>query len=219
MIDFIKPIKAMNLHWYVQIKNRESGPYSFLEILSMVHNTDLSADDLITYRGLGDWHPVKNFANLSPEEVNKILEENDIDPEDGSEVPFRRSIRIPTFSEAIVVIDDILFKCKCIDLSTGGCLLKVPKGKIKVESEIKIHFYKDSKINLMSFNAKGEVMRVISATKIKEDTSAYDLLGVKFELKKTAKQNLKAKLREIIFTTLSDDNIEQVLNRGKALSA
>ena len=134
MIDIIPNEKALELHWYVQIKTRESGPYSYLEILSMIHNQDIEDEHMVTYRSLGNWHKVSEFQNFTKSNVEEALDENNIDPEDEDDVPFRRSIRIPLSSEVLTIVDDYAFKSECIDLSTGGCLIKLPRGKIKPDS-------------------------------------------------------------------------------------
>ncbi len=220
MIENIPNDKALDLHWYIQIKTRESGPYSYLEILSMLHNKDIEDENLITYRGLGAWHQASNFENFTPENLEYALDENNIDPDDSDDVPFRRSIRIPLSSEVLTIVDDYVFKSECIDLSTGGCLIKLPRGKIKAGAEIKIHFYGNDGMKLESFNVSGEAVRVLSAEKLKEGSSYYDLIGVQFtNLKRSEKEGLKAKIREIVFTTLADVTIDRVLRRQAALSA
>lgn len=220
MIENIPNQQALDLHWYIQIKSRESGPYSYLEIISMLHNKDLEEENLITYRGLGAWHPSSDFKNFTAENIDSALDENNIDPGDSDEIPFRRSIRIPLSSEALITIDSYVFKSECIDLSTGGCLVKLPRGKIKPDSNIKIHFYKNENIKLQAFNISGEAVRVLSASKLKEGSSYYDLIGVQFNnLKRSEREKLKTHIREIVFTTLTDVSIERVLRRHAALAA
>ncbi len=220
MIENIPNDQAKDLHWYIQIKTRESGPYSYLEILSMLYNKDIEAENMITYRGLGAWHQASDFENFKAENLEDALDENNIDPDDSDDVPFRRSIRIPLSSEVLTIVDDYVFKSECIDLSTGGCLIKLPRGKIKADSEIKIHFYGNDKMKLESFNISGEAVRVLSAEKLKEGSSYYDLIGVQFtNVKRSEKEALKGKIREIVFTTLADVTIDRVLRRQAALSA
>lgn len=220
MIDTIPNEKALELHWYIQIKTRESGPYSYLEVLSMMHNEDLESSNMLTYRGLGGWHQASDFQNFTKANIEAALEENNIDPSDQDDVPFRRSIRIPLSSEVLTIVDDYAFKSECIDLSTGGCLIKLPRGKLKPDSKIKIHFYENGKIQLDAFNISGEVVRVLSAEKLKEGTSYYDLIGIQFEaMKKSEKETLKTKIKEIVLTTMADVTIDRVLNRQSALNA
>jgi len=211
---------ALGHHWYIQIKGRASGPYSYLEVLSMIHNKDIELSNSITYRGLGNWHSVSEFENFQPKALADALEENDLDPEEDNDVPFRRSIRIPVTCEVLTVMDDFVFKSECIDLSTGGCLLKLPRGKIKPNSKIKIHFYNNSKINLTAFNVTGEAVRTVSASHLTEGSSYYDLIGIQFQnVKKDNKEALRTKIKEIVLTTLSDVTIDRVLKRNKVLSA
>jgi len=220
MIELMSNKEALDKHWYIQVKNRESGPYSYLEVLSMVHNEDVESSNCVTFRGLGGWHKVSDFENFQKEKVQKALEENNIDPEEDNDVPFRRSIRIPLSCEVLTVVDDFVFKSECIDLSTGGCLIKLPRGKIKPNSTIKIHFYGDKGINLTAFNIQGESVRTISAAHLKEGSSYFDLIGVQFQnVKKENRDSLRQKIKEIVLTTMSDVTIDRVLSRNKVLAA
>ena len=220
MIELMNNEEALSHHWYVQVKNRESGPYSYLEILSMVHNEDIDSTNSITHRGLGSWHPVSDFENFKKENVEDALEENNIDPEEDNDVPFRRSIRIPVSCEVLTIVDDFIFTSECIDLSTGGCLIKLPRGKVKANSKIKVHFYSNEHINLQPFNIHGESVRTISAAHLKEGTSYYDLIGVQFQsVKKDQRDALRSKIKEIVLTTLSDVTIDRVLRRNQVLAA
>jgi len=219
MIELMSNEEALNQHWYIQVKSRASGPYSYLELLSMIHNEDVEMSNSITYRGLGDWHPVSAFENFKKINLEEALEENNVDPEE-EDVPFRRSIRIPVSCEVLTIVDDFVFKSECIDLSTGGCLIKLPRGKIKANSVMKIHFYGNSKMHLKAFNISGETVRTVSASNLTEGSSYYDLIGVQFNsFKKEDKANLRETIKEIVLTTLSDVTIERVLNRSKVLAA
>jgi len=218
MIELMSNEEALNQHWYIQVKTRASGPYSYLEVLSMIHNEDVEASHYITYRGLGEWRTVSEFANFQQEAIENALEDNNIDPDD--DVTFRRSIRIPLSCEVAVIVDDFVFKSECIDLSTGGCLIKLPRGKIQANSSLKIHFYGNSKLHLKAFNISGETVRTVSASNLTEGSSYFDLIGVQFNtIKKEDRTALKETIQEIVLTTLSDVTIDRVLNRSKVLAA
>ncbi len=219
MIKLIPNDIAKNLHWYIQIKTRESGPYSYLEILSMLDNKDIEQDHFITYRGLGAWHSALDFKNFTLENIKHALSKNNITKNENDDIPFRRSIRIPLSSEVLTILGDYTFKSECIELSTGGCLIKLPRGKVRPDSKIKIHFYTNNSIKLNAFNISGEAVRILSAERLKEGSSYYDLIGVKFKLANSSeKETLKNKIREIIFTTQADITINRVLRRQSALS-
>jgi hypothetical protein len=148
------------------------------------------------------------------------LEDNNIDPEGNDDIPFRRYTRIPLSAEVLVVTGDYAFKSECLDLSVGGCLIKLPRGKVHPDNDIKVHFYRNENIQLNPFNVAGEAVRVISAEKLKEGSSYYDLIGVQFiNLKRSEREALREKIREIVFTTESDIEIQRILKRHTALSA
>ncbi len=220
MIKYIPNDIAKGLHWYIQIKTRESGPYSYLEVLSMLENQDIEDSHFITYRSLGAWHQVSNFENFTPENIKDIFSKNNITSDTSTDIPFRKSLRVPLSSQVLTILGDYTFKSTCIDLSTGGCLIKLPRGKIKPDSKIKIHFYTNDEIKLSAFNILGEAVRILSAEKLKEGSSYYDLIGVKFKiLSNSDKETLRNKIREIVFKTQADATIDRVLKRQFALSA
>lgn len=220
MIEKIPHEDAKNLHWYVQINGKESGPYSYIEVLTMVHNKDINHEHSLVYRGLGGWHPLKSFKNFEKESILEAFELFDYDPDDNDEVHYRRSVRVPVSTQALVVMGDYCFKCECIDISSGGCLIKLPRGKIRPESYFGVHFYRNRKLNLEAFNVKGEAVRVVSAAKLLEGSSYYDLIGVQFDIiKKSEKEQLKEMLRGLVFKTLSEVEINRVLKRQSSLAA
>lgn len=220
MIDFIPISEAKKKHWYIFVKNRESGPYRFVELLLMLHNKDIEAHDEITFRGLGGWKQAQDFENFKGSKIQEGLQELDVDPDDLSDIHFRKSIRIPTNTEVIAVMGNQSVKCVCLDLSTGGCLLKVARGKIKLDRDLKIHFYSNPQRNITSMNFRGEAVRVVSAEKLKEGSHFFDLIGVKFEeLKKSQKDKVKHMIKNVVFNTESEDDIQKIIKRDTALSA
>lgn len=215
MIAKIPLMKAMHLHWYVQVNNRESGPYTFLEVLSMMHSQDITQSDFVTYRGLGDWHAVNTFENFQPAQVKATLDESEFDPDENEDIPFRKSIRIPLSSEVMVIVDDLFFRGEALDLSTGGCLIRVPKGKLLADSQFKVHFYENSEIQLLPFNAGGNAVRVVAESKVENQRSSSDLVGMQFtSLKKDEKENLRDRLRQIVLATETNEEIGAFIKRN-----
>ncbi len=216
MIDIIPLKEAVEHHWYLRVNgSRESGPYSFMEVLSMLETGDLKFEDEATYRGLGGWHPITSFANFNKDEIKRVLDEQGIDPTDNDEIPFRRSVRIPISSEVMVVIEDRFFKGEVLDLSTGGCLLRISKGKVKTDDVIKIHFYENTNANLLAFNAGGGVVRAVSEEKVEHHRSSTDLVGIKFNpMKKEAKDDLRLRIRDLVLSSQSNQNINQIIKRN-----
>lgn len=220
MIEMIPLQTAENLHWYVRLNNRESGPYSYLEIISMINNKDIEYESEIVYRGLGGWYKVSEFANFTPENIEKAFDTFDHDPDNMDEIHFRRSIRIPLSTETLVVANNYFFKAECMDLSTGGCLIKLARGKLKIDQKFIIHFYENPSLNLPAFNIHCEAVRALSAAKLHEGSAYYDLVGVQFEnLKKSDKDKLKETIKNLVFNTKSDITINHILRRQSSLAS
>lgn len=220
MKEFLREEDAKLKHWYTKVNNRETGPYRYVELLLMINNKDITENDFVTFRGSGGWKPLSDFDNFLPGNVKNSLEEQNVDPEDSADIHFRRAMRVPLKNEVLLVGGEYCFKSMCMDVSTGGCLLKVSRGKIRLDSNVKIHIYEDKNKNFPSFNFIGEAVRVFSADKVEEDSNLYDLVGIKFlETAHYKKSELREALRNMVFNTIDDEDIVKIMRRDKALAA
>ena len=205
--------EAQKRHWYIKINKRESGPYRFTEILLMVHNEDVKSTDMITCRGLGGWQELNDFKFFKPKRVTEYFEENDLDPDDHDAIHFRKSMRVPLKEVILAVSGNQVFKANCLDVSTGGCMIEVLRGRIPLDSIIKIHIYNNDDKNCPAFNLKGKVIRIISPERRNENETLFDRLGIEFtHSKKSQKEVLQATLREMVFN-YKDDQIEDTFKR------
>jgi hypothetical protein len=206
--------EAQNRHWYIKINKRESGPYRYSEILLMIHNQDVKQEDQITCRGLGGWKALSDFQHFSEKSIKKYFEENELDPEDHDAIHFRKSMRVPLKETILAVSGNQLFKALCLDVSTGGCMIKVPRGRIPLDSMIKIHIYENENKNCPAFNLKGKVIRVISQERRSEGETLFDHLGIEFLLgKKSQREVLQSTLRDMVFN-YKEEKIEETFKRA-----
>lgn len=200
--------EAQEKHWYIKINKRESGPYRYSEILLMIHNQDVKEGDMITCRGLGGWKNLSDFEHFGSSNVKAYFEEMDLDPEDHEAIHFRKSMRVP-FKEAILIVSgNQVFKAVCLDVSTGGCMIKVKRGQIPMDSQIKIHIYNNDDMNCPAFNLRGTVTRNIAQKRESEAGTLYDHLGVEFSgVKKSQRDILQNTLRDIVFNYRESDSV------------
>ena len=207
--------EAQQKHWYIKINKRESGPYRYSEILLMIHNEDVHQEDMITCRGLGGWKALSDFVHFSPKSIEKYFSENDLDPEDHEAIHFRKSMRVPLKETILAVSGNQLFKAHCLDLSTGGCMIKVPRGKIPVDSMLKIHIYENGNKNCPSFNLKGKVIRIISQERRNDAETLFDHLGIEFtNHHKSQREVLQSTLRDMIFNYKEEEEIAEAFKRA-----
>jgi len=192
--------EAQEKHWYLKINKRESGPYRYSEVLLMIHNQDVKESDMITCRGLGGWKNLHDFKHFTQQSVKDYFDEMDLDPEDHEAIHFRKAMRVP-FKEAVLVVSgNQLFQAICIDVSTGGCMIKVKRGKIPMDSQIKIHIYDNKELNCPTFNLIGTVKRIIAQDVKKENETLFDQLGIEFSMvKKSQRELLQNTIREMVF--------------------
>ncbi len=206
--------EAEEKHWYIKINKRESGPYRFEEILLMINGSDIKESDMITCRGMGGWEPLKEFSYFTPKAVKAHFEENEMNPDDQENVHFRKTMRVPLMETVLTLNGNQLFKAHCIDVSTGGCMIKVPRGKVPIDSTIKVHIYKNDKKNLPSFNLKGSVIRIIPIKERSDCGNFFDHVGVEFTNgNKSHKDNLQETLRNLIFNFNEDEFKMAIENR------
>ena len=206
--------EAQKKHWYIKINKRESGPYQYNEVVLMIYNEDVKPEDMITCRGLGGWKILSDFCHFSVGSTKKYFEENNINPEDHETIHFRRSMRVPLEETVLAVSGNQLFKAHCIDVSTNGCMIKVPRGKVPTNTTIKIHIYNNEKKNYPAFNLKGSVVRTVPQKREKTDSVLFDHLGIEFNHnQKSQKEKLQTTLRNMVFNYEEEKEKEE--EKGK----
>lgn len=200
--------EAQEKHWYIKINKRESGPYRYSEILLMIHNEDVQKEDQITCRGLGGWKALSDFKHFTAQCVKDYFQEADLDPDDHDAIHFRKSMRVPFKEIVLVVSGNQLFQAVCLDVSTGGCMIKVKRGRVPMDSQLKIHIYNNDGLNCPSFNLIGSVKRIIPQDRKSEGETLYDHLGIEFsQVKKSQRDVLQQTLRDMVFNYRDQEDV------------
>lgn len=173
-------------NWYIRVKDKETGPYSYIEVCILVENNDVSEDEEVTLLGHGSWHQLKSVPLFQKMNVKLFLKENNIDMT--TDIPLRKSIRVPLTAEIAVVCDGRMFKAATCDMSTSGMMIKVNKNSIREGSMLKIHLYSAADQKLKSLNFFATVVRKINKPEpvSKHDAAAmtpvqkFDHFGIEF---------------------------------------
>lgn len=192
-------------NWYVKIKDKETGPYSYTEVCILIENDDIAAEEGITLLGHGSWHKMSESPLFSKMAAKLFLKENNIDIK--TDIPLRKSIRVPLTAEIAVICDGRMFKAATCDMSTSGMMIKINRHSIKEGALIKIHLYSALDQKLKSLNFTASVIRKIHKPepKSKHDKEAmaaiqkFDHFGIEFvEMEEKEKEQVKEVIRQSI---------------------
>ena len=124
-------------------------------------------------------------------------------------------MRVPLKETILTAFENQLFKAMCLDISAGGCMIKVPRGRVPVDSIVKIHIYNNDTKNCPAFSLKGKVIRIIPQGKT-DESDLFDHLGVEFENGEKFKRDaLQSTLRNMIFNYKEKEKkVEDVFKRA-----
>ncbi|MCO5113288.1 MAG: PilZ domain-containing protein [Bdellovibrionaceae bacterium] len=170
--------------WYTKVQDKETGPYSYAELCIMLANKDLLDTEEVTYLGHGEWVLISTDDLFQPLAVRKFLDENNINLD--SDIPLRKSIRVPLSAEIALICDGRMFKAQSMDMSTTGLMIKTLKSGLKQNSKLRMHVYKNDEQKIPAINLNGIIVR-----KLDKSDNKFDYFGINFE-------NLSTEQREII---------------------
>lgn len=192
-------------NWYIRVKDKETGPYSYTEVCILIENNDVSEEEEITLLGHGSWHKLKESPLFASMTTKLFLKEHNIDLT--TDIPLRKSIRVPLTAEIAVISEGRMFKAATCDMSTSGMMIKINRFSIKEGLTIRIHLYSDTNQKLQSLNFSAKVVRKIhkpdpSSSKDKEALSPFqkfDHYGIEFvDMEEKEKEQVKELIRQSI---------------------
>ncbi len=204
-------------NWYIKIKDKETGPYSYTEVCILIEKEDVSMHEEITLLGHGSWHKMSECDMFSKMKTKLFLKEHDINL--NTDIPLRKSIRVPLTAEIAVICDGRMFKAATCDMSTSGMMIKINRHSIMENVTIKIHLYSapDQKLESLNFNAT--VVRKISrpAPVSKNDKEAmspvqrFDHFGIEFlNMEDKEKNQVKELIRQSIIEGHKKVSVDEI---------
>lgn len=170
--------------WYTKVQDKETGPYSYAELCIMLANKDLLDTEEVTYLGHGEWVILNTDELFKPLTIKKFLDDNNINLD--SDIPLRKSIRVPLSAEIALVCNGRMFKAQSMDMSTTGLMLKTLKSGLTQDSKLRMHVYQSDEQKIPHINLTGVIVR-----KLDKPDNKYDYFGVNFE-------NLTQQQRDVI---------------------
>lgn len=192
-------------NWYIRVKDKETGPYSYTEVCILIENNDVSEDEDVTLLGHGSWHKLKECDLFKKMTIKLFLKEHNINT--NTDMPLRKSIRVPLTAEIAVIADGRLFKAATCDMSTSGMMIKINRFSIREGLTIRIHLYSAADQKLQSLNFSATVVRKINkpdpvSKKDKEAMSPiqkFDHFGIEFvDMEDKEKDQVKELIRQSI---------------------
>lgn len=204
-------------NWYIRVKDKETGPYSYTEVCILIENDDVSQDEEVTLLGHGSWHKMKDSPLFTKMNTKLFLKENNIDL--NTDIPLRKSIRVPLTAEIAVVCDGRMFKAATCDISTSGMMIKINKNSIRENVIIKIHLYSAPDQKLKSLNFKATVVRKIKkpdpVSKNDKDAMSpvqkFDHFGIEFlDMEDKEKEQVKDLIRQSIIEGQKRVSVDEI---------
>ncbi len=204
-------------NWYIRVKDKETGPYSYTEVCILVENDDVSQDEEVTLLGHGSWHKMKDSPLFTKMNTKLFLKENNIDL--NTDIPLRKSIRVPLTAEVAVICDGRMFKAATCDISTSGMMIKINRNSIRENVTIKIHLYSAPDQKLKSLNFKAIVVRKIKkpdpVSKNDKDAMApiqkFDHFGIEFaDMEEKEKEQVKDLIRQSIIEGQKRVSVDEI---------
>lgn len=110
--------KRNEKNWYLLVKGKESGPFDYCQVISKIHDGEVSSFDFIKAINQEDWgtladHELFNAGTIEAE----IKNFGDMSPStDGK----RRHPRSPMLADVFIKKDGVLIKGKAIEVGKGG---------------------------------------------------------------------------------------------------
>ncbi len=204
-------------NWYIRVKDKETGPYSYTEVCILIENNDVTQDEEVTLLGHGSWLKMKDSPMFTKINTALFLKENNIDRR--TDIPLRKSIRVPLTAEIAVVCDGRMFKAATCDMSTSGMMIKINKNSIREGVQIKIHLYSAADQKLKSLNFRATVVRKIKKPDpiSRNDREAmtpiqkFDHFGIEFlDLEDNEKEQVKELIRQSIIEGQKRVSVDEI---------
>ena len=173
--------------WYLSINDTDNGPYSYTELCLVIANDDIKPSEKVTLLGHGSWHRLDSCDLFKKLAAIQFLKDNKVSLD--TDVPLRRSIRVPLFLEVAIVCETRMFKGVTCNMSTSGMMIKLNKQAIREGDNVKIHIYSDPNQNVEPISFKAKVVRMIK-TESHELFSRFESFGVEFEDIDTEKKEI-----------------------------
>lgn len=172
--------------WFLNKENEYSGPYSFLQVLKMLQNKEISKNNLIKRQSIKTWKPIDAVAEFSSESI-KILSERKLPKVE--QVLFKRQYNRTEYRCAVIVHDHKnVFKGLSLEIGEGGAGMVLREKNLNVGQKLFLHFQTGS--GVVPFNAIAEV---VSKSVAISDGSEGFKYGVRFT---TLSQDVRKSISE-----------------------
>lgn len=162
---------ANRKNWYLQVSGKESGPFSYEQILTKLKMNQISDFDLVKAVNQEQWGTLKDHEIFS-EFIEENLE-NPAVPPVNSDPNTRQFLRTRVLADVFLKESGRLVKVKAFDMSEGGLSFLADEGFAK-EDEL-LSLYCSPFSEAMAFNC---VVKVVSKSE-KPNTNQY-VFGAKF---------------------------------------
>lgn len=171
----LKDQKPESDEWYVLKGEKKFGPFEYLEMLKMLQSKNIFEFDFVWKKSMASWQRIAELEDFRADKITNLSKNEKLVSE---EVFYRRRHARTNLESTVIVHDNQkLWKAESIQISEGGCGLKIWNSMLLPGQQVYIHFKPDS--HILAFNAVAEIVSKKFEENIKSQ-SAPIVYGLKF---------------------------------------
>ncbi len=182
-----KDLEFQNLaQWHVLRGETKSGPFSYLEVISMLQGKDVFEFDYIWKKDMKNWERIALLEEFSSEAIGHLKKNEDIEVKDVFHR--RRHLRTAFQERALVHNNKCFWNGKGIEISSGGAGIIMENATLQPKDVLFIHFVPSGEIP--AFNAICEVVgkQYVDGVEKKDEPIRYDVKFTGLDIK--ARKNI-----------------------------
>lgn len=150
--------------WFLSKQEMVFGPFTYQEIIQMLHVETVCEQDLIRQGEEGEWKKVVDQPLFSQEALDELInfEGFDFDEHILKELYVRRANHRTQIELPVLLIDGAkIIKAQMVQLGAGGARLKLDASSdpMQVGQELRVHV-KKNQIGVFPFNVRGRIVNV-----------------------------------------------------------
>lgn len=161
--------------WFVLKGEKKFGPFSYLEVVKMLQEKSVFEFDYIWKKNMKEWQRVAELSCFQVEAINSL---KSLDDQKIQQIFFRRRHARASFGSSLIIHDNSkVWKGESMEISEGGCGLKMWNSSLLPGQKVFIHFKPAGE--LPPFNAVCEIVNKKYEDGVKTQNAPI-LYGVKF---------------------------------------
>lgn len=172
--------------WFLLKEKEYSGPFSYLEVVQMLQNKEISKYQGVWKKGMRTWQTLDATKDFSPEKIKELSTK---DNPNIQKVFFKRKYNRSGYRCAVIIHDNKnVFNGISVEIGEGGAGMVLREKNLSVGQKLFLHFQTGN--GVVPFNAIAEV---VSKSAVFSDGSEGFKYGVRFT---TISQDVRKSISE-----------------------